>query len=314
MNKKRDTVLIYGSGMMGCGIAVCSALAGNKTILYNKKEESLQRAAERVKKNLDELLSYNLCTQEQAEKAKQLISRSYQLDDVYDRVSMVIESVYEDLELKQDVFYALDKVLPKEVPLLSNTSGLRISDIASKTQFPERTLTTHFWLPPTLVPLVEVVVGDRSSQDLAYKISDELKRWGKSPVVVKKDLPGQLANRILQAIIREAVNIVETGLASAEDVDTAIKMGMALRFPVWGPLEHVDAVGVKLCKSVQDTVLPEISSCDHASQMFDDLLNEGMDGYKTGRGFYDWSKKSMDDLVEKRNNFIVYALKKIREA
>ena len=136
--------------------------------------------------------------------------------------------------------------------------------------------------------------------------------WGKAPVIVKKDLPGQLANRILQAVIREAVNIVETGLASPEDVDTAVKMGMALRFPVWGPLEHVDAAGLDLCCSVQNTVLPEISGRNNASPLFTSLIQNGSLGYKTGRGFYDWSKKDMNALVKRRNDFIVHALKKIK--
>ena len=144
-------------------------------------------------------------------------------------------------------------------------------------------------------------------------MSEMLKTWGKSPVIVKRDLPGQLANRILQAVIREAVNIVEIGLASAEDVDTAIKMGMALRFPVWGPLEHVDAVGFDICGPVQDTVLPEISARQSASPLFAEKIAQGKLGYKSVEGFYDWSKKDMDALVRRRNDFIVHALKKIRE-
>ena len=168
---------------------------------------------------------------------------------------------------------------------------MRITDISSKTKHPERTLTAHFWLPATLIPLVEIVIGDNSSPAVAEKVKKMLISWGKAPVIVKKDLPGQLANRILQAVIREAVNIVEIGLASPEDVDTAIKMGMALRFPVWGPLEHVDAAGVDLCCSVQNTVLPEISNRTDASPLFEKLLKEGHRGYRSGKGFYDWSKR-----------------------
>ena len=205
----------------------------------------------------------------------------------------------------------MDTALPPEVPILSNTSGLRISDIAKKTKHPERTLTAHFWLPANLIPLVEVVIGDQSSPELAERIKTYLTGWGKKPVIVKRDLPGQLANRILQAVIREAVNIVEIGLASAEDVDTAIKMGMALRFPVWGPLEHVDAVGFDICESVQNMVLPEIADRKSASSLFANMRSQGSLGHKTGKGFYDWSKKDMNALVKKRNEFIVHALKKI---
>ena len=155
-------------------------------------------------------------------------------------------------------------------------------------------------------------MGDGTSRDVAEWIVRTLRSWGKSPVLVRKDLPGQLANRILQAVIREASHIVEIGLASPEDVDTAVKMGMGIRFPAWGPLEHVDAVGVDLCRSVQNTVLPGISDRHEANASFEELVKAGNLGYKTGKGFYDWSVKDMESLARKRNEFIIQALKILR--
>jgi len=308
---KKDTVLIYGPGTMGCGIACCAALAGEPVILFHERDASkAQKGIERAKAILEDMGCQGLYTKEAISKAAALIGSTADLESIQNRVKVVIESVYENMPLKQDVFARLDDLFPPEVPLLSNTSGLRITEIAAKTKHPERTLTTHFWLPANLIPLVEVVIGDRSSPKLAEEIKAYLTGWGKKPVIVKRDLPGQLANRIFQAVIREAVNIVDMGLASVEDVDTAIKMGMALRFPVWGPLEHVDAVGFDICESVQNTVLPEISGRKNASPLFAKMRLEGNLGYKTGKGFYDWSKKDMDALVKKRNEFIVHALKK----
>ena len=307
----RDSILVYGSGMMGCAIGCCAALAQNNVILYDINPKTCDNALNRVSGNLEELVDLSLITAEQAQKAIKYISISDNVESACEKAKVVIEAVFENLEIKQDVFKTLDELLPVSVPILSNTSGLRITDIAAKTRHPERTLTTHFWLPATLIPLVEVVIGDNSSPELAEEIKEMLLSWGKAPVIVKKDLPGQLANRILQAVIREAVNIVETGLASPDDVDTAIKMGMALRFPVWGPLEHVDAAGVDLCCSVQNTVLPEISGKSEASPLFSKLINNGNLGYKSGEGFYNWSKKDMNALIKKRNEFIVHALKKI---
>lgn len=308
----RDSILIYGSGTMGCGIACCAALAGNEILLYDIQAESLSRAKGRIEGLLTELVENELCSSSQRTQALEKIKTVSDLKEAYPKIRMVIEAVYENLELKQEVFEQLDAHLPEEVPLLSNTSGLRITDIAARTRYPQRTLTTHFWLPAHLIPLVEVVIGDHSSKKLAKEVRDTLASWGKAPVIVQRDLPGQLANRILQAVIREASNIVEIGLASAEDVDTAIKMGMALRFPVWGPLEHVDAVGMELCRSVQNTVLPEISSAQEASPVFDKLIEQGRRGAKYGAGFYDWTQKSMPELEKRRNDFIIYALKKIR--
>lgn len=308
----RDSVLIFGSGMMGCAIGCCAALANNPVIMYDNSDSVLGNAISRVHENLDDLRGFGLYSQERIEEAKKLVTVSNDIKKACGRTKLVIEAVFENLEVKQEVFRLLDELLPPEIPMLSNTSGLRISDIALKTRHPERTLTAHFWLPAHLIPLVEIVVGDKSDPGLAEEIKKILTSWGKAPVIVKRDLPGQLANRILQAVIREAVNIVEIGLASPEDVDTAIKMGMALRFPVWGPLEHVDAVGMDICSSVQNTVLPEISGRKDASPLFENFMKNGDMGYKTGKGFYDWSKKDMGALVKKRNDFIVHALKMIR--
>ena len=305
-------VVIAGSGVMGCGIAVCAALAGNETVLYDCYPQALDKALGRTRENLDEMVHYGLASAQEADAAQARIRTAGSLEDACENARLVIEAAFENLAVKQELFERLDRLLAVDVPILSNTSGLRISEIAAKTVHPERTLAAHFWLPAILIPLVEVVIGERSSPALAEEISEELRSWGKVPVIVKRDCPGQLANRILQAVIREAVNIVETGLASAEDVDTAIKMGMALRFPVWGPLEHVDAVGFDICASVQNTVLPEISARKDASPLFAEMMSQGMNGYKTGKGFYDWSEKDMDALVRKRNDFIVHALKKIR--
>ena len=307
--KQRNAVLIYGCGTMGCGIACCGALAGENIILLGRSAESLEKGLERVKEDFEEMCRQELCNEEDVKKALPRISFTENLESIQSRVKLVIEAINENLSLKQDLFCRLDSVLPPEVPILSNTSGIRITDIAMKMKHPERALIAHFWLPAILIPLVDIVIGERSSPALAEEIKTYLSGWGKKPVIVKRDLPGQLANRIQQAVIREAVNIVEMGLATAEDVDTAIKMSFALRFPVWGPLEHVDAVGFDICESVQNTVLAEISNRKEASPLFAKMRQEGNTGYKSGKGFYDWSKRDMKALMKKRNDFIVHALK-----
>ena len=309
----RDTVIIIGSGLMGSGIAACSALAGNKTVLVDINPDQLDRGLAAAKANIGELLANGLADEAGAMKARELISVSSGYEAYSRSASMVIEAVVENLEVKQKLFARLDQVFPPEVPLLSNTSGLRITDIALLTEHPERTVTTHFWFPGHLVPLVEVVVGDRTDIENASAVRDTLKSWGKAAVLVKRDLPGQLANRILQAVIREAVNIVEIGLADPEDIDTAVKMGMGIRMPVWGPLEHIEAAGLDLCLNVQRTVLPEISSRTTPSPVMETLVEEGNLGYKTGSGFYDWSVKDMDELAKRRNDFIIIARKFMQE-
>lgn len=232
----REYVAVIGSGMMGSGIGAMSALAGNKTILVDVDESRVQAGKERALSCIRLRVEQGLNTEDEVRRAQELLETSTDTEAAAGQAKMVIEAIVENLQAKQELFARLDQILPQEVPICSNTSGLRITDISSKCAVhPERTVTTHFWLPAHLVPLVEVVMGDKTEESIAIQVRDELKRWKKSPVLVRRDLPGQLANRVFQAIIRESIAIVASGLASAEDVDTAISCGMAMRFPEWGP-------------------------------------------------------------------------------
>lgn len=305
----REYVMVVGSGMMGSGIGAMSALAGRKTILVDLDEERVKAGAKKAAACIRLREENGLNTKEEAEKALTLIETSTNMVEAAESASLVVEAIVENVEAKQALFAQLDEILPLEVPICSNTSGLRITEISAKCKHPERTVTTHFWLPAHLVPLVEVVMGDKTNQTVAEKVKDELKTWKKSPVLVKKDLPGQLANRIFQAIIRESIAIVASGLASAEDVDTAISCGMAMRFPEWGPLKHLDAIGLNLGLSVQETVLPDICAEKHANEYIRNLVQNGNLGVKTGKGFYDWSERNIETDMKKRDQFIMEAVK-----
>ena len=152
-------------------------------------------------------------------------------------------------------------------------------------------------------------MGDKTDKSVAADIVEELKKWKKAPVLVHRDLPGQLANRVFQAIIREAVSIVASGLASAEDVDTAISYGMAMRFPVWGPLEHLDAIGLNLGILVQDTVLPDLCAETSANDYLRNLVKDGHLGVSTGKGIFNWTVRNIENDLKKRDTFIIEAVK-----
>jgi 3-hydroxybutyryl-CoA dehydrogenase len=230
------------------------------------------------------------------------------LQAVVQGVQLVVEAIPENLELKQQLFQRLDRLTPPEVILATNTSGLSVTKISASATHRERIATTHFWMPAHLVPLVEVVMSSYTSERTAQTLLEFLRCCGKKPALVRKDLPGQLANRILQGMIREATSLVEAGVATAEDVDNAIKNGLGIRLPVWGIIEHIDAVGLDLCLTVQNSVLPALNNEPHAVQLFADKVKQGDLGVKTGKGFYDWSKRSIDDLKKLRDDFIIQTL------
>ncbi len=306
----RDHVVVIGAGMMGSGIAAMGALAGHPVTLVDLNAEKAALGREKSIACIRLREENGLATGEEAETAIANLSVDSDVPHAVENAFIVIEAIIEKLEAKQALFRQLDALLPPEVPICSNTSGLRITEISADCAcHPERTVTTHFWLPAHLVPLVEVVMGDKTDEAVAVRVRDELKNWKKSPVLVRRDLPGQLANRVFQAIIREAIDIVASGLASAEDVDTAIAAGMAMRFPVWGPLMHLDAIGTNLGLSVQETVLPSICADRHAGTYIREMVEHGDLGAKTGKGFYDWSERSIDEAMKKRDAFIIETCK-----
>lgn len=294
---------------MGAGIAACSSIAGESTILVDSERARAEAGVRRALENIKQLSSAGVVDSDQAARACDLLTSEADISSAVTGADLIIEAVTEKLSTKQKLFRDLDAIVDPSVIIASNTSGLRITDITRDVVHRERTATTHFWFPGHLVPLVEIVMSEYTTEATAQRLREILVRWGKSPVIVRKDYPGQLANRILQAVIREAINIVEIGLASPEDVDTAIKAGMALRFPVWGPLEHIDAIGLDLALSVQRDVLPMLRNDTTPSEMLQTLCSENKLGHKTGSGFYDWTEKDMVELAARRDAFIISAVR-----
>jgi 3-hydroxybutyryl-CoA dehydrogenase len=217
----------------------------------------------------------------------------------------VIESAPERLDFKQDLFACLDETARPDAVLASNTSGISITAIAARCRRPERVITTHFWNPPHLMPLVEIVKGEKSSHDVALSVRDLLLKCGKVPVIVKKDRPGQLGNRLQMALVREAAYIVQEGIADAEEVDLAAKLGFGLRLPVYGILEHQDAVGLDLGINVVEYVTRDLFNEPRAPDYMRQLIADGNLGAKTGKGFYDWSKKDVNAVKALRDDFVL---------
>jgi 3-hydroxybutyryl-CoA dehydrogenase len=303
-----ENVAVIGTGMMGPGIAAVVALAGFGVTLIGRRPDRVADGVKKAQAMMDQLLTSDLTTASAVAHAKLAVRGATDLNAAVQDVQLVIEAISENLELKQQLFQCLDRLTPPEVLLATNTSGLSVTKISALATHRERMATTHFWMPAHLVPLVEVVMSPDTSERNAQILLEFLRRCGKRPAFVRKDLPGQLANRILQGMIREATNLVQEGVATSEDVDNAIKYGLGIRLPVWGIIEHIDAVGLDLCLNVQNSVLPALNNDPHAVQLFADKVKQGDLGVKTGKGFYDWNAKSIDDLKQLRDDFIIQTL------
>ena len=283
---------VIGSGMMGPGIAVSLSLGGVEATILSRTPEGATRAAHRAIRLSIELADSGLMPQGAA-----LVSASAELEAVVPEVDLVIESVPENLQLKQELFAQLDGLANPDAILASNTSSLSITAIAERCKHAERVLTTHFWNPPHLMRLVEVVKGERTSEENVIAVRDLLARCGKLPVVVHKDTPGQLGNRLQFALLREAIHIVEQGIASVEDVDTVVKNGFGIRMPVYGVFEHQDVVGLDTCKAVMDYVVGSLSSDPNTPKLLAQRLAEGRGFYEPGQLDHEASRNRRDAFV-----------------
>ncbi len=298
------TVAVAGTGMMGPGIGATYALAGHDLIMVSRTAENAAKGAANVKSLLGALADNGLADPAAAKSAMGRLTTSTSPEEAVRSAQLFVESIAENLAVKQDYFAMLDAACPDTI-LCSNTSGISITEIAAKCRRPERVMTTHFWNPPYLMPLVEVVVGKRTDVKLAEGVVALLKAAGKAAVLVRKDVPGQLGNRIQHAMIRECMHIVAEGICTPEEVDLAIKTGPGLRLPVYGLIEHGDIVGLDLVKAVQDYVVPDLACTKGAHPIHNEKVAKGELGVKTGKGFLDWTPEKAEQVKALRDKFLM---------
>lgn len=303
--KDINNIVIIGAGLMGSGIGLIFASKGYNVTLYDKQESALDKAIDSIRDNLNLMAKNGIGSLEETEKAIKNITTTNDINKAVSNAEIVIESVYENMELKQNIFYELDSLCPKDTILASNTSVMSITEIAQKCKFKERILGTHFWNPPFLIPLVEVVKTKDTSEEVMDITMELLKLVGKRPVRVNKDVPGFLANRLQHALWREAISIVENGIADAKTVDESIKYGFGLRLPILGPLENVDMVGTDLTLAIHDYIFKDLDNSTEASPILREKVNNGELGFKTGSGFQKWSN---EDIEKSKTRLLEYLL------
>ncbi len=304
-------VVVIGTGLMGPGIAQSFAAAGRKVALLGRSPESVARGLASVRSNLDAMQAEGLMAAEEAARTLARIEGSTDLEGKAAEADLVTESIVEDLPTKRDLFARLDRVCPPRTLLTTNTSGLPITQVSAGMDRPERAATTHYWNPPHLMPLVEIVKGDRTSEETVETLRSLLAEIGKRPVVVRKDVPGQLGNRILHAMKREAMYIIQEGIATAEEVDTAIKMGLGLRLPVYGPLEHTDLNGLELSLAIESYLFRALCNSTEPLPILKEKIAAGETGVKAGQGFYDWSRRDAAEVRRIRDEFLMARVKEL---
>jgi 3-hydroxybutyryl-CoA dehydrogenase len=294
-------IAVVGAGLMGHGIAQVFALAGHDVTITDSVQASLDSATSRIRTNLKAL------GDDQSAVAR--VSPQAELADAVRDADCVVEAVLEDLPLKQQLFAEIERQVRPDTILASNTSVIPITQIMGGLQRRERALGTHWWNPPYLVPLVEVIGTQWTSQaaiDWTIRLHADA---GKTPVHVKKDLPGFVGNRLQHALWRECIALVQNGICDAETVDTVIKASFGRRLAVLGPLENADLVGTDLTLAIHRTVLPDLDRTPGALPYLEGLVADGKLGMKTGEGFRRWTPAQQSALRSR----VLQHLKQARE-
>jgi len=281
-----DRIAIVGAGLMGHGLAQVFAEARYPVAIYDADPNALAGVSRRIESNLRSL--------ERDVEAIAHIEPQPDLAIAVAEASFIIEAVPEDLQLKQRVFESLESAAPRDAILATNTSVIPVNRVAAKLASAERVIGTHWWNPPYLVPLVEVVPGDATRPDVVERTMKLLDSIGKSPVHVKRDVPGFVGNRLQHALWREAIALVADGVCDADTVDRVVTQSFGPRLAVMGPLETAELVGLDLTLAIHEQVLPDLDATPGPSPYLREMVERGDLGMKTGRGFRDWSPGDTD--------------------
>lgn len=290
------SVLVVGAGLMGSGIAQLFASRGYPVALTDVNEKILSDALVNIRRSLERMAENGLAEASGIEAAVGRIRTTSDFEAATRGVEFVVEAVSENLALKQEIFRRLDALCPPEVVLATNTSVISITEIARRATHQERIVGTHFWNPPNLIPLVEVVPGERTSPQSVETAFSLLAALGKHPVRVKQDVPGFVGNRLQHALWREAVSIVERGIADADVVDEVVKYGFGMRLPVLGPLENADLVGLDLTLAIHDYILKYLESSPNPSPLLVEKVAKGDLGFKSGFGLREWTPEKINQV------------------
>lgn len=306
------TIGVAGSGTMGSGIAQIFASNGYKVVLGDIDQKYLDVGAKIIDRNQENLIHEGLLTQEAADETLKNIRFSLDKQD-YKDCDLIVECIVEKLEVKKSFWKEIEAIVSPSCILASNTSGLSINAMSEDLKDKSRFIGVHFWNPPHIIPLVELTKGSETSDEVVETLKTLVDRIGKKAVVVLKDSNGFIGNRLQFAVLREALKIVEDGIATVEDVDTAMKYGPGFRYPAIGPFETADLGGLDTFYYISSYLFAELSDRKDVPDLLKNKMEAGELGVKSLKGFYDYSDGKDKETVARRDENFYKQLKLLKK-
>jgi 3-hydroxybutyryl-CoA dehydrogenase len=314
--KEIKQITVVGAGLMGHGIAQSFAQKTYPVTLYDLNGSILERALSQIRSNLETFVEVGHETKENIEKVLSQIRVSIDLHEAVKRAHLVIEAAPEDLTLKRNLFEELDRCCLEDAILASNTSTLPIYEIGRRVKRKERLVITHWFNPPHIIPTIEVVPGEKTSIEVLEMTLELLRKIGKKPIKILKEIPGFLINRIQTAMSREILSLLEQGVATPEDIDAGVKGSFGLRLAVIGPLQTMDMGGLDLIYGGMKYLYPFIDRSIDVQKTLREKVERGELGLKTGKGFFQYEEKEALALSrdsKERDKKLLYLLRTLSQ-
>ena len=308
VNRDIHRIGICGIGQMGAAAAVAFKRSGYEVLLWGRNPDKLQA----VQETLAELEDWMQSHVGPSPQPGGVIRSAHELRPVDEQADLVMDCIAEEMDQKVDLFQRLSGCRQRGAIFITTTSGLSITELGRRGGCAQQLAGTHFWNPPHLMPLVEVIRGEDTPDDVMDCVCELVTSIGKKPVRVNRDVPGFIGNRMLHALWREAIALVDAGIASAQDVDLVARLTFGLRMPVMGPLENMDVVGLDLVETIHQYLLADLADNHGPSPHLENCVAAGHLGAKSGKGFYDWQQRDARTLIEQRDRQIVSQLERLK--
>ncbi|WP_342539467.1 3-hydroxyacyl-CoA dehydrogenase NAD-binding domain-containing protein [Sporosarcina sp. FSL K6-1540] len=308
-----EKLAIIGCGTMGHSIALSAAWAGIEVKISGMNEQDLATADKGLRNKLTVMVHNDLFNEAMAEEIRKRIVFSTSLEEIVQEATFIIEVIPENSQMKRELYKEVEAICSKDTVLASNTSGFTPTSLAEEMEYPNRFIVTHFWNPGHLIPLVEVVKGEKTDQVTIERAMNLLNEMNKKPILINKEVPGFIGNRLQYALFREAQSLLDEGVATKEDIDAAVTYSIGRRLPITGPLMTADMGGLDVFSAISNYLFEDLSNESKSGVHLSNLVNQKKFGDKSGEGFYMWDQETSETINAEREKTLIHFLKNDRK-